>query len=109
MQYQVRMPSMAFTYGSLSVEDSFHFPSWDHSCIQSLFSVIIQFVLCQYFIRHLSEESLEVFPLQKNPPTKKKKRQQENFHSLTIKTLVLNFWLHNKWRKQQYFEIRVPD
>ena len=74
MQYQVRMPSMAFTYGSLSVEDSFHFPSWDHSCIQSLFSVIIQFVLCKYFIRHLSEESLEVFPLQKIPPPKKKKK-----------------------------------
>lgn len=77
MQYQVRMPSMAFTYGSLSVEDSFHFPSWDHSCIQSLFSVIIQFVLCKYFIRHLSEESLEVFPLQKIPPPKKKKKKLE--------------------------------
>ena len=64
---------MAFTYGSLSVENSLHFPSWVHSCIQSLFSVIIQFVLCNYFIRHLSEESLEVFPLQRIPPPKKKK------------------------------------
>ena len=74
MQDQVRMPNMAFTYGSLSVENSLHFPSWVHSCIQSLFSVIIQFVLCNYFIRHLSEESLEVFPLQRIPPPKKKKK-----------------------------------
>ena len=73
MQDQVRMPNMAFTYGSLSVENSLHFPSWGHSCIQSLFSVIIQFVLCNYFIRHLSEKSLEVFPLQRIPQTNKKK------------------------------------
>ena len=79
MQDQVRTPNMAFTYGSLSVENSLHFPSWAHSCIQSLFSVIIQFVLCNYFISHLSEKSLEVFPLQRIPQPKKKKLETGKF------------------------------
>lgn len=98
------MPNSVLTHGRLSIDNNFHIPSWItiafEGWIQGWFSLFFQTVLLDVDLKKLK------FSLFQSTPNRILKTGKFQF-SNNGKYSVLTFWLHNKWRKQWYFEVHM--